>query len=368
TYGAPSQPDLGLDPHQAPQQAYTSSGLTAADLRFTPADQKRSGGAWKLVAAVAGAVVLIAGAAVGGYVVRDLQGDGPSGGEAAATTRTASEVQKALGGDGFECAEAFQRPVRVDQCYREGAEYREGVGFQLLDQDRISWLKIRVESNDAEDHPVKDRALEVFGRVLDESLPGDDADPAKVWLKGNFPTDYTKSEYLVHEAGSVRLQMLPRENEMALLWVRLTAATYQSQGEEQLPRVNATTMEREHTAADFSCTPSEASVSCDKSDDAGDLVVGYGVDDDNISAVRLTATPTGELDEIAPAAKEHTTTLLGMMLAGQELDTATKWAEGAFDDKPHRTVVSGLDLSVHPVVSPGEGRTYYQVDVLPAGW
>lgn len=320
-----------------------------------------------MLGAVVGVLALTAGAALGGYFLRDMQGDQEPA-PVADDPRTAATLSKSLAKDGFECGRAFSEPVTVNLCFRDSAEHREVVGMQLLGEDRIGWLKVRVESRDAEKSPMKERALSLFGDVLDRALPAEDATPAKEWLAGNLPTDYDKSEYLSHEVGGARLQLLPRKNESALLWIRLTAAAYQGAGERSLPKISAEDLEKHHTDDGYTCRPAERGVTCRKDVDAGESVLAYGVDGDKVTALRRSTIPSGNLESAAPAAKDSAIALVSLMLTGKEIDAAKQWLERSFDGEPHTIVVSGLEIRVNPVSLPAEGRSQYDVDMGPASW
>ncbi|MGH3714315.1 MAG: hypothetical protein ACRDT4_12765, partial [Micromonosporaceae bacterium] len=365
----PAPHGLGAPPvSPAGQPAYQGSGLTAADLQFSTEPKPSGGGVWKIIGAVVGVLALLAAAGAGGYFLRGQGGPDKPPPKNTATVATAAEIQKKLESTGFECGQAYAKPVGVDLCFREDADFVETVGFQLLDPQRTSWLKLRVEATHPSKKPVKPRALELFGQVLSSALPKADAEIASQWLSGNLPEDYEKNEYLTHEAGGARLQLLPRTKKSALLWVRLTGGSYQSVGEPALPAESSDTLEKHYKAEGFTCRASEGGSSCEKKADAGTTVVTYRVTDKKVAAVRLTVTPTGKLNEVTDTAKQEAVTLLGLMLHGKPLNEATAWLEGGFDGKVHHAVVSGLEVRVAPVESPSEGSSRYEVDVRPASW
>jgi hypothetical protein len=321
-----------------------------------------------VIGAVVAALALLAGAAVGGYLLRDMNEPPRPRAEPTAEIATPEEIQKSLTSQGFECTKAFTRPVAVDLCFRETPEYRESVGFQMLDAGRASWLRIRVESTRPARNPVKDRALLMFGAVIDQAVPKRDASSAKTWLAGNLPEDYHKNEYLEQEAGGVGLKLLPRDKQWALLWVRLNAASYRHVGEPVLARVTPQAMEEHYREDGFTCRPSEGGVNCKKTADAGAITVTYQVREGRIWFVRLAASPTGDLNQMAPTARQQTAALLGLVLADEQLTGARTWLYRAFDGKPHHTVLSGTEIRVTPVESATQPRSRYEVDVNPANW
>ncbi|MGH3655040.1 MAG: hypothetical protein ACRDUA_00120 [Micromonosporaceae bacterium] len=351
-----------------PQQNYAGSGLTAADLTWSEPDSKGKGRVWKVIGAVVGVLVLLAGAAAGGYFFRDIRGGEQPNTPPASAVAGAEEIQSSLGKDGFECGAAYTEPVPVDLCYRDTTEYRDTVGFQMLDAERIGWVKLRVESTEPAEHPVKERALELYRSVLDQALIAKDANAAYDWVAANLPEDYEKNEYLTHEAGGVRLQLLPRAKQSVLLWVRLTAAAYQPTKVESVPKTTPDALEEYYKGEDFSCRPSEGGVNCEKKADDITTKVGYGVKDGKIAALRLQVTPSGKIDEAAPTAKQAAIALVRQILADKRLAGAEKWLQGAFDGKPHHAVLSGLEVRVTPVEIPAEAKAYYEVDVRPADW
>ena len=363
-YGTSHQPEVGSRGEGAPQ-AYQPSGLTAADLQWSTEPERGKSGIWKPLGAVVGVLVLLAGAAAGGYFFRAAQdGDQPKP-KPTATYGDAKSIQKSLGGDGFECANAFTRPNPVDLCFRESPDYQDAVGFQMIDKDRIGWLKLRVESNKPAKHPVKDPALKLFGTVLDQALPPTDAKAAKAWVSSNLTEDYAKNEYLSGEVGGVRMQLLPRAKQSALLWVRLTAASYLHAGDAGLPKLTDSSLRKSYRDADFACRPSEGGVSCEKKADPATVTALYLAEDQKISLVRLTGNAGGKLDQAAGPTKEQTENLLGLVLGGDDLATAKKWVGAAFDGKAHHTVLSGVEVRVAPIEGP---QPSYQVDVRPASW
>jgi hypothetical protein len=353
---------------QAAGQPYSGSGLTAADLRWNT-DPPPRGRIWKLIGAVVAALALLAGAATGGYLLRG-PGDRPDPRrEPVARVATPKEIQKGLVGQGFECTAAFSQPVAVDLCFREDPEYRESVGFQMIDADRASWLQLRVESVKPGRNPVKDRALLLFGAVIDRAVPKPDATAARTWLADNLPEDYAKNEYLEHEAGGVGLKLLPHNKQWALLWVRLNAAAYRHVGEPVLGRATPRDMEKYYRADGFTCRPSEGGTSCEKPVDSGTLTVAYQVRGGRIGFARLTASPNGHLAQIAPTARQQSAALLGLVLAEEQVAAARTWLDRAFDGKPHHTVLSGTEVRVTPVEkAAGQPRSRYVVDVNPANW
>ena len=345
--------------------AYQPSGLTAADLQWSSPEEK--GKVWKVIGATVGALVLIAGAAVGGWFVRDAQGDDAPAPEPSPKVADVAAMQKSLTEAGFECANAFTDPLQVDLCFREDADYQELVGFQMIDKERVGWLKLRVEAARPAKQPARQRAEERFPSILDQALVEKDATAAKKWLEQNLTDDYDKREYLTYEAGTARLQLLPRKKQSVLLWIRLTAASYHSLGEEALPEATAEATEKHLTDEGFSCSPAEGGVSCEKKEDAGDMAVGFGVSNGTVSVIRIVATPGGQLEALSDPTRDLTAGLIGLSLTGKDLEAATKWLEGAFDGQAHRTVLSGIDLRVAPVQRAG-GKTVYEVDIRPVDW
>ncbi|MGH3738966.1 MAG: hypothetical protein ACRDT6_25715 [Micromonosporaceae bacterium] len=341
--------------------------MTAADLKFNTGEKppRSGGGVWRIVAAVVGVLALLAGAGAGGYLLRDLRGGEKPTPKPTPEVMTAAEVQQALTADGFECGPAYDKPVAIDLCYRDSAEFIESVGFQKLAGGRTSWLKVRVEAVHPSKQPVKPRALEVFGAVLGKALPKADAEEATTWLSGNLPEDYEKSEYLTHEAGAARLQLLPRLKKSALLWIRLTGGSYHGVGEQALPTATAESMDKHYKSAGFTCRASKGGSSCEKKGDAGTVGVAYAVKDSKITAVRVTVTPSGELGTAAATAKAEAVALFELLLTGKELGDAKQWLEAGFDDKVHHAVLSGMEVRVAPVREP-DAR--YEVDVRPPSW
>jgi hypothetical protein len=355
---------LGVSqPSEVGGRAYQPSGLTAADLKWSAEPQRGKGGFLKVFGAAVGVLVLLAGAAAGGYFVRDAQGPDQPKPQPTATYGDAKAIQKALGGDGFGCANAFTKPNRVDLCFRESADYQDSVGFQLIDQQRIGWLKLRVESNQPSKHPVKEPALKLFGTVLDQALQPSDARAAKAWVSKNLTEDYTRNEYLSGEVGGVRVQLLPRAKQSALLWVRMSAASYVHAGDPALPKLDESGLKKSYQDADFSCRPSEGGVSCEKKAGSGTVSALYLAKDKKISLVRLTG--TGQLDQVSGPTKEQAEALFGRILDGGDLAAAKQWLGAAFDGKAHHTVLSGVEVRVAPVAGP---QPSYQVDVRPASW
>jgi hypothetical protein len=369
--GGPGRYGEGTTPSSAPPawetgqpQSYSGSGLTAADLRWNTEPETGSGRIWRVLGAVVAAVALLIGAAAGGYLIKDLNGEPKPPPAPAAETDTPQEIQKSLADNGFECTSAFTRPVAIDLCFRETAEYSESVGFQMIDNSRAGWLRLRVESTKPARNPVKDEALRLFGAVIDRAVPKRDRKPAKSWLAANLPEDYQRNEYLEQEAGGVGLKLLPRNKQWALLWIRLNAASYRHVGEPTLDRATSQTMESHYREDGFACRPSEGGVNCQKQADPAALTVTYQVREGRIAFVRLTA--TGDLKETSPVAREHAMALLGLVLTGDDLNATRTWLERAFDGKPHHTVLSGTEIRVTPVRGPTGTR--YDVDVNPANW
>jgi hypothetical protein len=362
--------DTGQDAAwQATGQSYSGSGLTAADLQWNTESRTPSGRVWKLVGAIVAVLALLVGAAAGGYFFRDLRDRPEPRTKPAAQVATPKQIQKALVGRGFGCTAAFTQPVAVDLCFREDLEYQESVGFQLMDANRASWLRLRVQSVKPDRNPVKDRALLLFGTVIDQAIPKQDAAEAKSWLTDNLPEDYQKNEYLEHEAGGVGLKLLPRNKEWALLWVRLNAASYRHVGDPVLGRATPEDMEKYYRADGFTCRPSQGGTSCEKQVDGGTVTVAYQVREGQIGFMRLTASPSGHLAQIAPTARQQSAALLGLILAEEEVAAAETWLDRAFDGKPHHTVLSGTEVRVTPVENATEQpRSRYVMDVNPANW